>query len=115
MAYRSDESLYSTVDELISDATRLLIEAANPERIILFGSYCRGDFTKDSDLDLLVIVPLVVDRIEEMARLRLVLRNIPMAIDVVVYSCEEVEERKHLRGTMLYHALHQGRVLHDAA
>lgn len=115
MAYRSDESLYSTMDELISDATRPLIEASNPERIILFGSYSRGDFTKDSDLDLLVIVPRVVDRIQEMARLRLVLRNIPMAIDVVVYSCDEVEEREHLRGTMLYHALHQRRVLHDAA
>ncbi len=109
-----DESLYSTMDELISDATRLLVEAANPEKITLFGSYSRGDFTKDSDLDLLVIVPRVVDRIEEMARLRLVMRNIPMAIDVVVYSRDEVEERKHLRGTMLYHALHQGRVLHDA-
>ncbi len=115
MAYLADTSRYSTMDELISDATRLLIEAANPERIILFGSYSRGDFTKDSDLDLLVIVPRVVDRIEEMARLRLVLRNIPMAIDVVVYSREEMEEREHLRGTMLYHALHEGRVLHDAA
>jgi predicted nucleotidyltransferase len=115
MAYLTDTSRYSTMDELISDATRLLIEAANPERIILFGSYSRGDFTKDSDLDLLVIVPRVVDRIEEMARLRLVLRNIPMAIDVVVYSREEMEEREHLRGTMLYHALHEGRVLHDAA
>lgn len=114
MAYRTDESLYSTMDELISDATRLLVEAANPEKIILFGSYSRGDFTKNSDLDLLVIVPRVVDRIEEMARLRLVLRKIPMAIDVVVYSRDEVEEREHLRGTMLYHALREGRVLHDA-
>jgi len=104
----------STIDELINSATRLLVEEAQPERIILFGSYARGDFTRDSDLDLLVIVPVVEDGIEEMARLRLVLREVSMALDVVVYSRDEVKERRHLRGTMLYHALHEGRVLYDA-
>ncbi len=115
MSHPTHESPNSTMEELISEATRLLVEAANPEKIILFGSYARGDFTKDSDLDLLVIVPRLVDRIEGMARLRLILRNIPMALDVVVYTRDEVEEREHLRGTMLYHALHQGTILHDAA
>jgi len=104
----------STIDELINSAMRLLVEEAQPERIILFGSYARGDFTRDSDLDLLVIVLVVEDGIEEMARLRLVLREVPMALDVVLYSRDEVKERRHLRGTMLYHALHEGRVLYDA-
>jgi hypothetical protein len=69
----------------------------------------------DYDLDLLVILPTVVDRFEEMVRLRLVLRDMPMAIDVIVYSRADVEERRHLRGTMLYHTLREGRTLHDAA
>lgn len=103
------------MDELINDATRLLVQAANPERVILFGSYARGDYTRDSDLDLLVIMPHVQDRIEEMGRLRLVLRDVPMAIDLVVYSRDEVAERRDLRGTMLFHALREGKVLHDAA
>jgi hypothetical protein len=38
-----------------------------------------------------------------------------MAIDVIVYFRSDVEERQHLRGTMLYHALLEGRVLHNAA
>lgn len=33
----------------IQEATRRLVEAAHPEKIILFGSYARGDFDKDSD------------------------------------------------------------------
>ncbi len=114
MARQIDIVPSSTIDELINSATRLLVEEAQPERIILFGSYARGDFTRDSDLDLLVIVPVVEDGIEEMARLRLVLREVSMALDVVVYSRDEVKERRHLRGTMLYHALHEGRVLYDA-
>jgi hypothetical protein len=50
-----------------------------------------------------------------MVRLRRVLKGLPVPIDVVVYSAKEVEERRELRGTMLHHALHEGRVLHDAA
>lgn len=114
MARQIDIVPSSTIDELINSAMRLLVEEAQPERIILFGSYARGDFTRDSDLDLLVIVLVVEDGIEEMARLRLVLREVPMALDVVLYSRDEVKERRHLRGTMLYHALHEGRVLYDA-
>jgi predicted nucleotidyltransferase len=103
------------VDDLVELAARLLVEAVHPERIFLFGSYARGDFDKGSDLDLLVILSAVEDRIEEMVRLRRVLKDIPMAIDVVVYSRADVEERQHLRGTMLYHALRAGKVLYVAA
>lgn len=56
---------------MLDAVARLLVAAANPESVILFGSYARGDYTKDSDLDLLVILPTVEDRIEEMARLRM--------------------------------------------
>jgi predicted nucleotidyltransferase len=103
------------MEGIIRDATQRLVKAANPEKIILFGSYARGDFDKDSDLDLLVILPAVESRFEEMVRLRRVLRDIPMSIDVVVYSVDRVRDRQNLRGTMLYHALTEGRVLYDAA
>jgi uncharacterized protein len=103
------------IDDLVHLAAQRLIDAAHPEKIILFGSYGRGDFDQGSDLDLLVILSDVEDRIEEMIRLRRVLKDIPMAIDIVVYSRADVEERQHLRGTMLYHALREGKVLHDAA
>jgi uncharacterized protein len=103
------------IDDLVQLAAQRLIDAAHPEKIILFGSYGRADFDQGSDLDLLVILSDVEDRIEEMIRLRRVLKDIPMAIDIVVYSRTDVEERQHLRGTMLYHALREGKVLHDAA
>ncbi len=79
----------------------------------MFGSFARGDFDSGSDLDLLVILNRVENRIEEMIRLRDVLKEIPMAIDLIVYSRSDVEERQHLRGTMLYHALREGRVLYE--
>jgi predicted nucleotidyltransferase len=41
------------IEEVIQEASRLLVEVAQPEKITLFGSSTRGACTKDSDLDLL--------------------------------------------------------------
>ncbi len=39
----------------IQEAVERLRKAANPVRIILFGSYARGDMKETSDLDFLVV------------------------------------------------------------
>jgi uncharacterized protein len=103
------------IDKIVADVAHRLVAAARPDKIILFGSYARGDFDGRSDLDLLVILPTLANRVEEMVRLRRVLKGIPVPIDILVYSTNEVEQRRDLRGTMLYHALKEGRILHDAA
>lgn len=107
--------LQSFIDDAIERATRTLVDAAHPDQIVLFGSRARGDSHRHSDLDLLVILSSVKDPFEEAARLRLTLMDLPLAIDLIVMTRAEVEERAHLRGTMLYHALREGRVLYDAA
>jgi predicted nucleotidyltransferase len=104
--------IQTDIEKLIAEATDRLVEAAHPDKIILFGSYARGDFDRHSDLDFLVILPTVAHRFEETIRLQSALRGLRMAADIVVYSAGQVEERRNLRGTMLYHALAEGRVLY---
>ena len=59
----------------IQEAIRRLLAAVPPgSEVILFGSYARGDAREDSDLDFLVVEPVLESRREEMVRLRLVLR-----------------------------------------
>lgn len=115
MKRQPQQPVPTMVSEMVDLAAKLLIEAAHPDKIILFGSHARGDFDRDSDLDFLVILPSVESKIDEMARLRLVLGDIPKPIDIVVYSRAELDARRHLRGTMLFHALREGVVLYDAA
>jgi uncharacterized protein len=98
--------------EKLDAAIRLLSEAAGPARIVLFGSYARGDAREDSDLDLLVIEPLVEDRAKEMVRLRRVLRPLRIPADILVYSEEEVARWGGQPGSALYWALHEGKVVH---
>src|SRR5947209_2502952 len=72
------------IEYVIQEAVRLLVEAPHPEKIILFGSYARGDFIGDSDLDFLVILPAVEDTFDEMIRLERVLLSLPVPVDVLV-------------------------------
>jgi len=98
--------------EKLKAAVRLLSEAAHPERIILFGSYARGDAGEDSDLDLLVIEPQVEDRAREMVRLRRLLRPLRVPVDILVYSSEEVARWGDQPGSALYWALREGKLVH---
>ena len=97
----------------IDEAIRTLAKAAAPERILLFGSYARGDATDDSDLDFLVIESCVEDRAKEMVRLRRALRPLRVPADVLVYSAEDVERWGDQPGSALYWALREGRVFYE--
>ncbi|AUB84253.1 nucleotidyltransferase domain-containing protein [Candidatus Thiodictyon syntrophicum] len=95
--------------EQIDSAVRVLAQVADAQRILLFGSYARGDAGEDSDLDLLVIEPQVPDRAAEMVRLRRALRPLRIPVDVLVYSVDEVARWGGQPGSALYWALQEGR------
>jgi uncharacterized protein len=101
----------STIDQ----AVRLLIDAGRPSRIILFGSYGRGEPNAESDLDFLVIQPIVKDRRREMVRLRRVLSPLRIPADVLVVSEQAFQEWRQTPGNILYEAAMEGRVLYEAA
>ena len=99
--------------EMIDRAVRILVDAAKPSRIMIFGSYARGDAREDSDLDLLVIEPRVEDRAREMVRLRRALRPLRIPVEILVYSADEVARWGDQPGSALYWALREGKVVHD--
>lgn len=95
---------------------RAIVEAAKPERIILFGSLARGDAKPDSDVDLLVIESEPFgpsrSRFQEIARLERAMGTIPIATDILVYTTEEVAQLQSSASHIVAHALREGKVLH---
>lgn len=101
--------------EAIQSAVKRMVAAASgPSRVILFGSYARGTADDGSDLDLLVIEKDIPDKADEYVRLRGAIGLIGTGVDVLMYSEHEANRRGQVPGTLLYWAMKEGRVLHDA-
>jgi predicted nucleotidyltransferase len=96
----------------IESITAQIIEKYKPEKIILFGSASRGEFTSDSDVDFLIIkndTPVYgADRIRELSRL--IDRNV--AVDFLIYRREEFEKRLNMGDPFLKAILKEGRILY---
>lgn len=110
-----EETATMTAQEAIDTAVRRLVVAANPRKVILFGSHAAGTSTPESDLDLLVIEHEVAAKRAEMVRLRKAIGSIGLPVDVLVFSEREVSDWGHLPGSALYWALKEGKVLYEAA
>jgi len=104
------------IDEtLVQDIVRRILSVARPDRIILFGSAVTGPMTRDSDIDLLLVMKSPEHSGEEYSRLRRSLSGIPYPFDIIVVSTERFEEMKDIIGGIEYPANKYGRVIYDAA
>ncbi len=92
-----------------------MVEAAQPRKVIVFGSQARGEGTEDSDLDLMVIMDHVESQVRESVRLRRLLKGLIMAVDVLVVSREKYDYWCDTPGNVFYEAKHEGKVLYEAA
>jgi predicted nucleotidyltransferase len=108
MATSLDQSL---IDEIV----RRIVEVANPDRIILFGSYARGETQKGSDIDLLVVKREVASRRQEVMRIRDVLVPLGISFDLLVTSSTDYEKWSEAPSTTLYWVKREGEVLYEAA
>ena len=102
-------------EKTLAQAVKILVETAHPKCVILFGSYARGTAHDDSDADFLVIQLQPVNKAQEMIRLRRALRPLHIPVDVLVFSQREIDDWGHLPGTIIYSALQEGKVMHEAS
>ena len=102
-------------EELIGSISDVLVAAAHPKRIILFGSRARGESASVSDFDVMVVEAPPVDRMREMVRLNHILRKFDVAIDLLVVSEERFQYWRDTPGNVYYEAASQGRTLYEAA
>ena len=98
--------------EIIKRLTELLVEAAKPNRIIMFGSQARGEY---SDVDVMVVEEGVADRVGEMVRLNPLLRSLDIPVDLLVVRAEKFNYWRDTPGNVYFEAATEGDVLYEAA
>ena len=96
----------------IRQMVRRIVRQFRPERIILFGSHARGDAGPDSDVDLLVVMPVEGSRREKAVEIGVALHDIRLPKDIIVTTPEDFETRKEIAGTIERPAARQGKVLY---
>jgi len=89
-----------------------IVKQFRPEKIILFGSHARGDAGPDSDVDLLIVMPVEGSRREKRIEIRLALHDIKVAKDILVSTPEEFAWREQIVGTIEYPAAREGKVVY---
>jgi len=97
---------------ILDAALRAATAASSPSRVMLFGSYARGDADEGSDLDLLVIEHDLPDKAAEYLKLHRAVGPMGVGVDVLVISSEEFERRSQVPGTVPYWAAKEGKLLH---
>lgn len=109
--------LQTAAEELVAEAVRRLVQEANPERIILFGSRARGDERSDSDVDLLVVAS--EETIRQHGRRRLLARywaamgRLPASFDFLLFSPEEIVHWRDSVNHVICRALREGKVVYE--
>jgi predicted nucleotidyltransferase len=82
-----------------------------PQRIILFGSFARGDEDEESDIDLIIVYSTTKRFLARLEELYLSW-NIPKGVDILAYTPEEYDKMLE-ESDFLREAVRWGRVIHE--
>ena len=96
----------------LSKIIQRIVEVAQPEQIILFGSAARGEMGPDSDLDLLVVEE-GVHRRRLAQRIYRNLIGVGQAVDIVVATPEDLERYGNSIGLIYKPALTEGKIIYE--
>ncbi len=109
-------NLWAITPEKVQTAIKRIIEVSRPRKLILFGSYVRGNMNLNSDLDILVVTG---DDIEnprkESVRIRRALKGIVMSMDILVVPESKLEELTNVPGLIYREAMRDGEVVYESA
>jgi predicted nucleotidyltransferase len=98
----------------IRDFARRIGRRFKPDRVILFGSYAYGKPTRDSDVDLLVVLPFEGPSGLKAAEIMHALSpRIP--VDIVVRTPEDLRRRLGLNDFFLQEVTSKGEVLYESS
>jgi len=102
-----------TSEALLQTIVQRLLATGQPQKIILFGSQARGQASRDSDYDLLVIENSSQPRYRRAVSYRRALKDLGTSKDIVVWTPREIAEWQNVSNAFITTALREGTVLYE--
>jgi len=99
-------------NKIVKRFINLIINKFNLKKVIIFGSFARGDYHKGSDLDLIIVGEFkerFIDRIGKIIELN----DTNLEIDAMVYTEEEFQKIIQERRPFIEQALEEGIVVYE--
>ena len=95
-----------------SEIVNRIVDAIQPLKIILFGSYAYGNPAPDSDVDLIVVTENPLPKRQTSVALWNLLGNIPLPKDIIVTSSAEFDFYSQEAGSVMRTANEKGVVIY---
>ena len=97
----------------IKDFGRRLAREFQPRKVVLFGSYAYGKPSPDSDVDILVVMPLNGNPVDKSVEMRLKLQP-RFPLDLLVRTPAKIKERLAMGDDFIKDIFDNGKVLYEA-
>ena len=101
------------MNEALERAVKIIIEVADPDSIILFGSRSRGDEGKQSDFDVCVLKKGFVQKRKLAQRIYRSLYGIGTPVDIIVETPDKLEELKKNPYMIYKEIAEQGKIIYE--
>ena len=96
----------------INDKVQVIVRKYSPDKIMLFGSYAKGNPSPDSDVDLLVIIDTKQSTWELAVEISLALKH-SFPMDIIVRTPQEIARRLKYGDFFIKNIMENGKVLYE--
>jgi predicted nucleotidyltransferase len=109
MAFTSSDNFF---DQILLQMKEQVLQKLRPEKLFLFGSRAMGTATKESDIDLMVVMETDLPPRKRNVMVKRLFPRRSFALDAFVYTPQEFHRYKDVPGTVVYQAVHHGKLLY---
>jgi predicted nucleotidyltransferase len=100
--------------EAIDQVVQQIVEEFKPQKIILFGSYARGNPRPESDVDLLVVMETPLKDVQQAIQICQKIEY-RFGLDLIVHTPNNLAERIKMGDWFLRDVLKEGKVLYESS
>ena len=112
MTYTARLIVPVVTDALLSEIVSKIVKHFHPEKIILFGSRAWGDPTKESDMDILVVMDVDGSPIRKASEISRIARPKFLPMDIIVRTPGEIKHRIEIGDPFVKRIMSKGKVLY---